>query len=60
MFEADEYLFKFDLKSGYHHVDVHLEHHKFLGCQWELKGVRSYFVFTVLPFGLSKAHETSG
>jgi len=39
MFEADEYLFKFDLKSGYHYVDVHPEYHKFLGFQWELKGV---------------------
>ena len=28
MFERNEYLFKFDLKSGYHHVDIHPE---FLG-----------------------------
>ena len=55
MFEANEYLFKFDLKSGYHHDDVHPDCYKFLGFQWEHKGIPSYFVFTVLPFGLSTA-----
>ena len=25
MFDKNEYLFKFDLKSGYHHVDIHPE-----------------------------------
>ena len=23
VFESNEYLFKFDLKSGYHHLDIH-------------------------------------
>ena len=55
MFEKGEYMFKFDLKSGYHHVDVHPDSHMFLGFQWEIKGVKNYFVFTVLPFGLSTA-----
>jgi len=30
MFEKNEFLFKFDLKSGYHHVDIHPECYKFL------------------------------
>ena len=55
MFEKGEYMFKFDLKPGYHHVDVHPNYHKFLGFQWEIKGVTNYFVFAVLPFGLSTA-----
>ena len=55
MFEPNEYLFKFDLKSGYHHVDIHPDHFQFLGFQWEERGVPSYYVFTVLPFGLSTA-----
>ena len=37
--------------TGYHHVDLHPECHKFLGFQW--KGV--FYVFTVLPFRLSSA-----
>ena len=26
-----EYLFKFDIKQGYHHIDIHKPHQKFLG-----------------------------
>ena len=51
MFEKNEYLFKYDLKSGYHHADIHPECYKFLDFQW--KGV--FYVFTVLPFWLSSA-----
>ena len=56
MFERNEYLFKFDLKSGYHHVDIHPECYKFLGeggRRFSVEGV--FYVFTVLPFGLSSA-----
>ena len=31
MFQPDDYMFTFDLKSGYHHVDIHEEHWKYLG-----------------------------
>ena len=55
MFEANDFLFKFDLKSGYHHVDIHPEHFKYLDFQWAERGVTRYYVFTVLPFGLSTA-----
>ena len=55
LFDVDEYLFKFDLKSGYHHVDIHPDYHTYLGFQWETKGVACYYVFTVHPFGLSTA-----
>jgi hypothetical protein len=44
-------MFSFDLKSGYHHVDIAQKHWKYLGFSWQTK----YFVFTVLPFGLSSA-----
>ena len=50
------FMYKFDLKSGYHHIDICQPHHQFLGFQWTLGGTRSrYFCFTVLPFGLSSA-----
>jgi len=29
LFEPDEYLFKFDLKSGYHHVDIWPGHYQY-------------------------------
>ena len=51
LFEKGDFLFSFDLKSGYHHVDIAEVHHKYLGFSWG----GCYYVFTVLPFGLSTA-----
>ena len=45
------YLFSFDLKSGYHHVDIAQIHQDCLGFSWKGR----FFVFTVLPFGLCSA-----
>lgn len=63
-FKKDEYLCTFDLKSGYHHIDIHINSQMYLGCEWKGK----HYVFTVLPFGLikhsvlciHKAHKTTG
>ena len=50
------FMYKFDLKSGYHHIDICQSHQQFLGFKWHLDGcVDRYFCFTVLPFGLSSA-----
>lgn len=50
------YLFKFDLKSGYHHVEIFPDHRKYLAFAWDFgDGVLKYFQFAVLPFGLSSA-----
>ena len=51
LLEKEDFLCTFDLKSGYHHVDIHTQSQLFLGFTWE----QSYYVFTVLPFGLSLA-----
>ena len=56
MFEQGDFFTKFDLSSGYHHVDIHSEHFKYLGFQWHFSnGVTRYFQFVVLPFGLKPA-----
>ena len=55
MFQKGDFMFSFDLKSGYHHVDIYQPHRDFLGFQWEAKGKQSFYVFNVLPFGLSTA-----
>ena len=52
---SENYLFKFDLKSGYHHIEIFQTHVTYLGFQWEVDGVPLYFCFAVLPFGLSTA-----
>ena len=44
-------LVAFDLRSRYHHIDIHSDSQTFLGFCWEGK----YYKFTVLPFGLSSA-----
>lgn len=49
------YMIKFDLTSGYHHINIHEDHQQYLGFSWKINGKIRYFVFTVLPFGLSSA-----
>ena len=55
-FAKDFFVFSFDLKSGYHHVDIFPDHRKYLAFSWEfVPGHTRFFQFTVLPFGLSSA-----
>ena len=49
------FMFRYDLTSGYHHVQVHVEHQTFLGFAWTFNDTVRHFVFRVLPFGLSTA-----
>lgn len=48
-----DWLFSFDIKSGYHHIDICPEDFQFLGFSWVFDGITKYFQFTVLPFGLA-------
>ena len=41
----DHFMFKFDLKSGYHRIDILQEHQTFLAFSWPVNGVRKFFVF---------------
>ena len=56
-FEKDAYMFSFDLKSGYPHREIASENQTFLGFSSKFHQAegRQYFVFSVLPFGLSAA-----
>ena len=56
IFDQGCHLFKFDLKSGYHHIEIFPAHRKFLTFAWDSgTGSLRYFQFCVLPFGLSSA-----
>ena len=55
MFEREDFLIKFDLKSGYHHLDIFEAHQTYLGFSWTIDRSPRYFVFAVLPFGLATA-----
>ncbi|CAI7932755.1 unnamed protein product [Closterium sp. NIES-54] len=47
----NDWLFTIDLKSGYHHVEMHPSCWKFLGFQFE----GGFYCFRALPFGLATA-----
>ena len=49
------FMYKFNIKQGYHHIDIKLEHQKYLDFAWEINGKVCYFVFTILSFGLTSA-----
>ena len=51
VFESGDYLFAWDLKDGYWHIDLHPDFWTFMAFVWE--GV-TYF-FAVLPFGCAPA-----
>ena len=55
MCSRGDYFVTFDLRSGYHHVDIHPECWTYLGFSWLFNGIRRFFVYKVLPFGLSTA-----
>ena len=55
LFEKGDYFFKFDIKSGYHHINILEAHQKYLAFAWDFEGVTKYFVFTALVFGLASA-----
>ena len=50
-------MFSFDLKSGYHHIEIFEGHQTYLGFSWKHgnSNFNKFYVFTVLPFGLSSA-----
>lgn len=54
-FVKDGFMFSFDFKSGYHHIEIHKNSQQYLGFSWEMNGKTKYFKFLVLPFGLCDA-----
>ena len=56
MLNKGDYFTTFNLTYGYHHIEIHPEHRKFLGFEWSFEGGSTkYFSFCVLPFGLASA-----
>ena len=56
MIEKGDNAIIFDLKSGYHHVDIHADYWQYLGFSWKGEnGVIVYYMFRVLLFGLATA-----
>ena len=55
VFKKGDHVVTFDLKSAYHHIGISEQHKKFLGFAWDFGNNKKYFVFNVLPFGVSTA-----
>ena len=55
LFSKGCFLFSFDLKSAYHHIEISEPHRTFLGFSWLKNGLEIFYVFNVLPFGISVA-----
>ena len=55
LFDKGDFFFKFDIKHGYHHVNIDKAYHKYLSFWWSENGITKYYVFTVLVFGLATA-----
>ncbi|XP_076116600.1 uncharacterized protein LOC143084068 [Mytilus galloprovincialis] len=55
LFKKGDFLFSYDLKSAYHHIEITEIHRSFLGFAFVFDGIMRYFVFNVLPFGIATA-----
>ena len=55
LFEPNFYLFTFDLKDGYYHIEIAVQHRPYLGFSWSLNSHQRFFQFACLPFGLKTA-----
>ncbi len=51
LLNPNDHLATADLSEGYHHLRIHPDHWKHLGLEWR----GHFYVYTVLPFGLSCA-----
>ena len=56
LLNAGGFMFSFDLKSGYHHVENFPGHRQYFSYSWTFSsGHTRYFHFEVFPFGISSA-----
>ena len=53
-----DFMFTFDLKSGYHHFNIFSGHQQYLGFSFRFGSRIRYFSFTVLCFGISSGPYT--
>jgi hypothetical protein len=50
-FKLDNYMAVFDLKSGYHHIDIHKAYQQYTGSSWRQK----HYYYSTCPFGMATA-----
>ena len=50
MFDVGDFIFSYDLKSAYHHIDIFEENQQYLGSQWFFKEKHTTFRIRCTPF----------
>ena len=55
MFKKGTYMFSFDIRGAYNHIDIFPTHRTFLGFAWIENGAECIYVYNSLPFGLATA-----
>ena len=55
LFDGYDFLFGYDLKSAYHHIQIFSQCRQYLGFSWKTNNLTKFYVFNVLPFGISTA-----
>lgn len=44
MANVGDYMISFDLKAGYHHVEIHRDHWQYLGFSWGNGESKKYYI----------------
>ena len=55
LFDSGDFLFSFDIRRAYHHIMIYPSHRTYLGFSWGAGYNKKFYVFYVLPLGLSTA-----
>ena len=55
LFKKDMYMFSFDIRGAYNHIDIDQNHRTFLGFSWSDGNTEHFYVYNSLPFGLASA-----
>ena len=58
IFEKDTFLYYFDIRGAYNHIDIFQSHRTYLGFAWcDENGTESFYVYNSLAFGLASAGD---
>lgn len=55
LFDLNTFVFTFDLKNAYHHIDIFPEHTTYLGLSWVSDNEVKYYVYNSLSFSITSA-----
>ena len=60
LFQKGNYVFSFDLKAGYHHIDIFEPHRQFLGFRWDQGDLQLSPSYVTIKIPKSKTDQQQG